>query len=53
MQDMVLICLDGVGVKQVSWAVRYLDKPRWRAVRGRRDGAIIIATGDGGNLSPD
>ena len=30
--DMVFLCVDGVGLKQVSWAVRYLDKPRWRAV---------------------
>ena len=29
---MVVICLDGIGLKGVSWAVRYLDKPRWRAV---------------------
>ena len=31
--DMFLLCLDGVGLKQVSWAVRYLDKPQWKAVR--------------------
>ena len=28
----VLLCLVRVGVPQVSWSVRYLDKPRWRAV---------------------
>ena len=30
--DIVLVCFDGVGLKRVSWAVRYLDKPQWRAV---------------------
>ena len=30
--DIVLLCLDVVGLKRVSWAVRYLDKPEWRAV---------------------
>ena len=29
---MVLLCLYGVGVKGVSWPVRYLDKPQGRAV---------------------
>ena len=28
----VLLCLVRVGVPQVCWAVRYLDKPHWRAV---------------------
>ena len=28
----VLLCLVRVGVLRVSWAVRYLDKPQWRAV---------------------
>ena len=28
----VLSCLIRVGVIQVSWAVRYLDEPQWRAV---------------------
>ena len=28
----VLLCLVRVGVPRVSWAVRYLDKPQWRAV---------------------
>ena len=27
-----LLCLVGVWLKWVSWAVRYLDKPYWRAV---------------------
>ena len=30
--DMVVVCLDGVGLKPVSWAVRYFDKLQWRAV---------------------
>ena len=30
--DMVLLCLDGVGLMRVSWAVSYLYKPQWRAV---------------------
>ena len=29
--DKVLSWLDGVGLKGVSWAVRYLEKPQWRA----------------------
>ena len=28
----VLLCLVLVGLSQLSWAVRYLDKPRWRAL---------------------
>ena len=28
----VPLCLVGVGLKSISWAVRYLDKPSWRAV---------------------
>ena len=28
----VLLCLVIAGVPQASWAVRYLDKLRWRAV---------------------
>ena len=31
--DVDLFCLDGVGMKRVSQAVRYLDKPQWRAVK--------------------
>ena len=30
--DIVLVRLDGVGLKRVSWAVMCLDKPQWRAV---------------------
>ena len=30
--DIVLLCLNGVRLKWVSWAVKYLDKPLWRAV---------------------
>ena len=30
--DIVLLCLDGVEIQLVSWAVRYLDKPQWRTV---------------------
>ena len=30
--DIVWLCFDEVGLKRVSWAVRYLDKPQWRAV---------------------
>ena len=30
----VLLCLVRVGVPQVSWAVRYLDKLLWRAIKG-------------------
>ena len=30
--DRVPLCLVGVGLKRVSWAVRYLDEPYWRAV---------------------
>ena len=30
--DIVLVRLDGVGLKRVSWEVRYVDKPQWRAV---------------------
>ena len=35
--DMVLLCLDEVRMKRVSWAVRYLDKSQWWAVRGGRE----------------
>ena len=31
-QDMVLLCLDGFGLKQVSVAVKYLEKPQLRDV---------------------
>ena len=30
--DRVLLYLVEFGLKRVSWAVRYLDEPRWRAV---------------------
>ena len=30
----ILLCLVRVVVPRVSWAVRYLDKPQWRAVWG-------------------
>ena len=33
----VLLCLVRIGVPQVSCAVRYLDKPQWRAVKDNKD----------------
>ena len=30
--DLILFSLDGVGLKQVSWADMYLEKPQCRAV---------------------
>ena len=29
--DIVMLCLDGVGLKRMSLAVRYLEKPQWTA----------------------
>ena len=30
--EIIVLCLGGVELKYVSWAVRYLDKPQLRAV---------------------
>ena len=30
--DIILLYLDGFGLKWVSWVVKFLDKPQWRAV---------------------
>ena len=38
----VLICLVRVSVPGVSWAVRYLDKLRWRAVPGTGPVTTIV-----------
>ena len=29
----ILLYLDGVGLKRVSWAVMYVDKHQWRSVK--------------------
>ena len=51
-----MLCLVRVGGPQVSWEARYLDKPRWRAVKsdsGKKDwsrpSASILAV-KGGNI---
>ena len=41
--ELVLVCLDVVGLRWVSWAVRYLDKPPRRAVPGWHNISVVFA----------